>query len=93
GPDEIARLIGGKRMWEVQVASPQFLRVRVGRGRIANQVRVIVPEAAPTSDLDPVGVVELTRFAKAYSTVGGMPVAINLLSAPQVGFDGDRAAV
>ncbi|MGO4617650.1 type VII secretion protein EccCa [Nocardia sp. 2YAB30] len=93
GPDEIARLIGGKRMWEVQVASPQFLRVRVGRGRIANQVRVIVPEAAPTSDLDPVGVVELTRFAKAYSTVGGMPVAINLLSAPQVGIDGDAQLV
>ncbi|MEU6831334.1 type VII secretion protein EccCa [Nocardia beijingensis] len=93
GPDEIARLIGGKRMWEVQVASPQFLRVRVGRGRIANQVRVIVPEAAPTSDLDPVGVVELTRFAKAYSTVGGMPVAINLLSAPQVGIDGDPELV
>ncbi|MFX0579082.1 type VII secretion protein EccCa [Nocardia nepalensis] len=93
GPHEIAGLIGGKRMWEVQVASPQFLRVRVGRGRIANQVRVIVPEAAPTSDLDPVGVVEVTRFAKAYSTVGGMPVAINLLSAPQVGIDGDTDAV
>ncbi|GAA5104388.1 type VII secretion protein EccCa [Nocardia iowensis] len=93
GPAEVGRLIGGKRMWEVQAASPQFLRVRVGRGRIANQVRVIVPEAAPTSELDPVGVVELTRFAKAYSTVGGMPVAINLLSAPQVGFDGDRTAV
>ncbi|MFE3445403.1 type VII secretion protein EccCa [Nocardia sp. NPDC059180] len=93
GPAEIARLVGGKRMWEVQVASPQFLRVRIGRGRIANQVRVIVPEAAPTSDLDPVGVVELTRFAKAYSTVGGMPVAINMLSAPQIGFDGDPAAV
>ncbi|RDI54538.1 type VII secretion protein EccCa [Nocardia mexicana] len=93
GPAEIARLVGGKRMWEVQVASPQFLRVRIGRGRIANQVRVIVPEAAPTSDLDPVGVVEVTRFAKAYSTVGGMPVAINLLSAPQVGLDGDPAAV
>ncbi|PSR68425.1 cell division protein FtsK [Nocardia sp. MDA0666] len=93
GPAEIARLVGGKRMWEVQVASPQFLRVRIGRGRIANQVRVIVPEAAPTSDLDPVGVVEVTRFAKAYSTVGGMPVAINLLSAPQVGFDGDQDAV
>ncbi|MEU7632233.1 type VII secretion protein EccCa [Nocardia sp. NPDC049220] len=93
GADEIARLIGGKRMWEVQVASPQFLRVRVGLGRIANQVRVIVPEAAPTSDLDPVGVVELTRFAKAYSTVGGMPVAINLLSAPQVGIDGHAQQV
>ncbi|MFD0364579.1 type VII secretion protein EccCa [Nocardia sp. GCM10030253] len=89
GPEEVSRLIGTQRMWEVQVASPQFLRVRVGRGRIANQVRVIVPEAAPTTDLDPVGVVELTRFAKAYSTVGGMPVAINLLSAPQVGIDGD----
>ncbi|MFG1792719.1 type VII secretion protein EccCa [Nocardia sp. NPDC049149] len=93
GPAGLARLIGGKRMWEVQVASPQFLRVRVGRGRIPNQVRVIVPEAAPTSDLDPVGVVELTKFAKAYSTVGGMPVAINLLSAPQVGIDGDAEAV
>lgn len=93
GPDGISRLIGSQRMWEVQVASPQFLRVRVGRGRIANQVRVIVPEAAPTTDLDPVGVVELTRFAKAYSTVGGMPVAINLLSAPQVGIDGDPQAV
>ncbi len=93
GPAGLSRLIGGKRMWEVQVASPQFLRVRVGRGRIANQVRVIVPEAAPTADLDPVGVVELTKFAKAYSTVGGMPVAINLLSAPQVGVDGDPAAV
>ncbi|WP_067670593.1 type VII secretion protein EccCa [Nocardia miyunensis] len=92
GPAEISRLVGGTRMWEVQVASPQFLRARVGRGRIANQVRVIVPEAAPTSDLDPVGVVEVTRFAKAYSTVGGMPVAINLLSAPQVGFDGDAEA-
>ncbi len=93
GPAGLTRLIGGKRMWEVQVASPQFLRVRMGRGRIANQVRVIVPEAAPTSDLDPVGVVELTKFAKAYSTVGGMPVAINLLSAPQVGVDGDAEAV
>ncbi|PWV66957.1 S-DNA-T family DNA segregation ATPase FtsK/SpoIIIE [Nocardia neocaledoniensis] len=93
GPSEIGRLVGGKRMWEVQVAGPNFLRVRVGRGRIANQVRVIVPEAAPTSDLDPVGVVELARFAKAYSTVGGMPVAINLLSTPQVGIDGDEAAV
>ncbi|MBF6175643.1 type VII secretion protein EccCa [Nocardia blacklockiae] len=93
GPDGLSRLVGTTRMWEVQVASPQFLRARVGRGRIANQVRVIVPEAAPTSDLDPVGVVELTRFAKAYSTVGGMPVAINLLSAPLVGFDGDDDAV
>ncbi|MEU1985852.1 type VII secretion protein EccCa [Nocardia sp. NPDC019395] len=93
GPAGLSRLVGGKRMWEVQVANPQFLRVRMGRGRIANQVRVIVPEAAPTSDLDPVGVVELTRFAKAYSTVGGMPVAINLLSAPLVGLGGDQAAV
>ncbi|MFD4405542.1 type VII secretion protein EccCa [Nocardia sp. NPDC058499] len=93
GPMGLNRLVGGNRMWEVQVANPQFLRVRMGRGRIANQVRVIVPEAAPTSDLDPVGVVELTRFAKAYSTVGGMPVAINLLSAPLVGLDGDAAAV
>ncbi|MGW3280461.1 type VII secretion protein EccCa [Nocardia rhamnosiphila] len=93
GPAGLGRLVGGKRMWEVQVANPQFLRVRMGRGRIANQVRVIVPEAAPTSDLDPVGVVELTRFAKAYSTVGGMPVAINLLSAPLVGLDGDADAV
>lgn len=89
GPIGLGRLVGGKRMWEVQVASPQYLRVRIGRGRIANQVRVIVPEAAPTSDLDPVGVVEVTRFAKAYSTVGGMPVAINLLSTPLVGIDGD----
>lgn len=93
GPAGLSRLVGGKRMWEVQVASPQFLRVRVGRGRIANQVRVIVPEAAPTSDLDPVGVVELTKFAKAYSTVGGMPVAINLLSAPQLAVAGDSDAV
>ncbi|MGW4241946.1 type VII secretion protein EccCa [Nocardia sp. NPDC004722] len=93
GPAGIGRLIGGPRMWEVQVASPQFLRVRVGRGRIANQVRVIVPEAAPLADLDPVGVVEVTRFAKAYSTVAGMPVAINLLSAPEVCFDGDPAAM
>ncbi|MFJ9370101.1 type VII secretion protein EccCa [Nocardia sp. NPDC101769] len=93
GPAGIARLVGGPRMWEVQVASQQFLRVRVGLGRIANQVRVIVPEAAPLADLDPVGVVEVTRFAKAYSTVGGMPVAINLLSTPEVGLDGDTAAV
>ncbi|WP_216897845.1 type VII secretion protein EccCa, partial [Nocardia alni] len=93
GPAELTRLVGSTRMWEVQVTSPQFLRVRMGRGRIANQVRVIVPEAAPTSDLDPVGVVELTRFAKAYSTVGGMPIAINLLSAPQVGVDGDPDTV
>ncbi|MBB5918752.1 S-DNA-T family DNA segregation ATPase FtsK/SpoIIIE [Nocardia transvalensis] len=93
GPNALSALVGTTRMWEVQVAAPQFLRVRVGRGRIANQVRVIVPEAAPTSDLDPVGVVELTRFAKAYSTVGGMPVAINLLSAPLVGLDGDEDEV
>ncbi|MFE4459771.1 type VII secretion protein EccCa, partial [Nocardia tengchongensis] len=93
GPEGIAGLVGGPRMWEVQVASQQFLRLRVGRGRIANQVRVIVPEAAPLADLDPVGVVEVTRFAKAYSTVGGMPVAINLLSAPEIAFDGDPVAV
>ncbi|MGW4843040.1 type VII secretion protein EccCa [Nocardia brasiliensis] len=93
GPAEVGRLVGGKRMWEVQVASPQFLRTRMGLGRIANQVRVIVPEAAPTSDLDPVGVVELTRFAKAYSTVGDMPVAINLLSVPQVELDGAAETV
>ncbi|MFE2961024.1 type VII secretion protein EccCa [Nocardia tengchongensis] len=93
GPDAVTRLVGGPRMWEVQVASQQFLRVRVGRGRIPNQVRVVVPEAAPLSDLDPVGVVEVTRFAKAYSTVGGMPVAINLLSAPEIALDGDPVAV
>ncbi|WP_245401986.1 type VII secretion protein EccCa [Nocardia albiluteola] len=93
GPAALAPIIGGTRMWEVQMSSPQFLRVRMGRGRITNQVRVIVPEAAPTSDLDPVGVVELTRFAKAYSTVGGMPIAINLLSAPLIGLDGDRGAL
>ncbi|WP_306355959.1 MULTISPECIES: type VII secretion protein EccCa [unclassified Nocardia] len=93
GPDEIGKLVGGKRMWEIQAPHPQFLRVRIGLGRIANQVRVIVPEAAPTSDLDPVGVVEITRFAKAYSTVGGMPVAMNLLSTPQVIFEGDQDAV
>ncbi|MFE3081469.1 type VII secretion protein EccCa [Nocardia tengchongensis] len=92
GPGDLARLVGGPRMWEIQVAAQQFLRIRVGRGRIANQVRVIVPEAAPLTDLDPVGVVEVTRFAKAYSTVGGMPIAINMLSAPEVRIDGDAAA-
>ncbi|WP_327146950.1 type VII secretion protein EccCa [Nocardia sp. NBC_01327] len=93
GPDTIGGLVGGQRMWEIQVASQQFLRVRLGRGRIANQVRVIVPEAAPLADLDPVGVVEVTRFAKAYSTVGGMPIAINLLSTPEVEIGGEAATV
>lgn len=93
GPAEVGSLIGGKRMWEVQAAAPNFLRVRVGRGRIANQVRVIVPEAAPLLDLDPVGLVEVVRFAKAYSTVDGMQVAMNLVSVPQVVLDGDPDAV
>lgn len=93
GPAEAGTLVGGQRMWEIQAAHPHYLRVRIGLGRIANQVRVIVPEAAPTTDLDPVGLVEITRFAKAYSTVGGMPVALNLLSTPQVILDGDTDAV
>ncbi len=90
GPAEVGHLVGGPRMWEVQAASPNFLRVRVGHGRIANQVRVVVPEAAPLEDLDPVGIVEVTRFAKAYATVGGMPVSVNLVAVPQVTFDGDH---
>ncbi|NUS45497.1 MAG: type VII secretion protein EccCa [Mycobacteriaceae bacterium] len=93
GPDEIGAVVGTKRMWEVQAASPNFLRIRVGRGRIANQVRVVVPEAAPLEDLDPVGVVEVTRFAKAFATVGGMPVSLNLVAVPQVVFEGHRDTV
>lgn len=93
GPHEVGHLVGGPRMWEVQAASQNFLRVRVGHGRIANQMRVIVPEAAPLEELDPVGVVEVVRFAKAYSTVGGMPVSVNLVAVPQVVFDGDHDRV
>jgi S-DNA-T family DNA segregation ATPase FtsK/SpoIIIE len=93
GPAEVGHLVGGPRMWEVQAASPNFLRVRIGHGRIANQVRVVVPEAAPLEDLDPVGIVEVTRFANAYATVTGMPVSVNLIAVPQVSFDGDHGTI
>jgi S-DNA-T family DNA segregation ATPase FtsK/SpoIIIE len=91
-PETLAALVGGPRMWERSRPANDptyFLAPRVG---VANQKLgggVVMGEAPPESNLEPVMRVCGERFLRAHRAVAGMPVVIDLKTHRSVQFFGD----
>jgi S-DNA-T family DNA segregation ATPase FtsK/SpoIIIE len=92
-PDALWSVVAGSRLWERRVADEDFgeLRFAVGPQRLA--VDLVPPETKPVEDLEPLSAVALRRFVRTYSTVDGLPVALNLRSFGRVVVQGDIEAV
>lgn len=83
----------GDRMWERKNDSPDFLKIRVGLGRERLATKLVAPETAPLSDLEPVGTVALKRFVAAHKVQSGIPLALRLSTFPIVSISDDEHGV
>lgn len=83
----------GDRMWERKNDSPDFLKIRVGLGRERLATKLVAPETAPLSDLEPVGTVALKRFVAAHKVQSGIPLALRLSTFPIVSISDDEYGV
>ncbi|WIM87636.1 type VII secretion protein EccCb [Candidatus Mycobacterium wuenschmannii] len=88
-PDTLWTLVGGRRMWERRAGDADFCQVRIGLGAVTLATRMIVPEIAQASRVDPVGVAALQRFLDTHSSFSGMPAAVALRGPAVVRVSGD----
>src|SRR5690625_649160 len=89
-PHALWTLAGGPRMWERRPDDPEFGRVRVGIGAAAPATRLVAPPASAAHRGDPVTESALHRFLDTHATVPEVPIAVPLLGAAPLVFDGDR---
>ncbi len=92
-PDTLWTLVGGPRMWERRPADSDFCRIRVGVGIQPLATRLVVPQMPPVERSDPVTVVALRRFLRAYSTIADAPIAIPLRGVGAVLIEGEVTQV
>jgi len=78
-----------RRVWERRAAGGEFANVRIGTGTHRLAVRLVAPETKPVEDLDPLCAGALRRFIRAYGSVPGLPVGINLRSFARISVTGD----
>lgn len=90
-PSALWSLVGGSRMWERRTTDTDFLHCRVGVGDQRLCRRLAMPAVAVADSLDPVSLAEFRRFARTYSTVAEVPIAVALRGVNAVSIAGDPA--
>ncbi|WP_038573227.1 type VII secretion protein EccC [Corynebacterium doosanense] len=78
GPADLESRIGSRRMWERGEADSDAMEVRIGLGDALLSTALEVRDGGATEDLEPVCAVSLRRTLQAISTVGEMPIIIQL---------------
>ncbi len=81
-----------RRVWERRPTGGDFGNVRIGTGTHRLAVRLVTPQTKPVEDLDPLCAGALRRFIRAYGSVPGLPVGINLRSFARIVLSGDAEA-
>ncbi|HTM83803.1 MAG TPA: type VII secretion protein EccCa [Mycobacterium sp.] len=92
-PGLLWTLAGSPRRWECGPDRPGFCEVRVGVGERPLSTRLVVPEAGPSGEQDPVTATALAQLIRAHATVGDVPVTVALrdVRVLTVGGDPQRA--
>lgn len=77
-PADLESRTGTRRMWERSEADSDAMEVRIGQGDALLSTALEVRDGGATEDLEPVCAVSLRRTLQAISTVGEMPIIIQL---------------
>lgn len=71
-----------KRLWERRPEDDDFGQVRVGVGPQMLATRLVVPQAGPAEEWEPLAAHALQRFVKAYEQLDELPMALSLRAFP-----------
>ncbi|AJT68640.1 ESX-4 secretion system protein EccC4 [Streptomyces lydicus] len=82
-----------KRLWERRPGDDDFGQVRVGLGPQALATRLVVPQAEPAEEWEPLSVHALRHFVGAYEYVEGLPLALSLRAFPRLTIRGGADTV
>ncbi len=74
-PTTLVTMVDGHRVWERRPGDADFGAARIGSGP-QDLVTPLVPAAAGTDDLDPVGLAAMRRLIDTYAIVDDLPVAL-----------------
>jgi DNA segregation ATPase FtsK/SpoIIIE, S-DNA-T family len=88
-PRALLTLPRSHRAWERRRSHPDFLRVRIARGRQRLAVRLVAPPSGPVDELEPVCAVALRRFVRMHAVVADLPLALQLRGFAAVAVGGD----
>ncbi|MGK3203631.1 type VII secretion protein EccCa [Amycolatopsis sp. MEPSY49] len=89
-PATLWSLAAGPRLWERRAADPDFLVARIGLGPQALATPIVPPDTLPLERLEPLSALALRRFVTAYTTVGGLPLAVSINGFARLHLTGDR---
>ncbi|GAU71092.1 hypothetical protein SSP35_27_00130 [Streptomyces sp. NBRC 110611] len=81
------------RLWERRPGNDDFGQVRVGLGPQILATRLIVPQAGPAEEWEPLSAHALRRFVEAYEHLEGLPLALSLRAFPRLTIRGDAETV
>ncbi|NUP46713.1 MAG: type VII secretion protein EccCa [Catenulispora sp.] len=91
-PDVLWSLVAlRERLWERRPVDPDFLAVRVGRGQARLATRLVPPDTAPLSEVEPMCADALRRLLAVRDTLPDQPVAIALRSVARLVVGGEPA--
>ncbi|WP_310726899.1 type VII secretion protein EccCa [Streptomyces sp. N2A] len=81
------------RLWERRPGDDDFAQVRVGLGPQALATRLVVPQAEPAEEWEPLSAHALRHFVAAYEYLDELPLAVSLRAFPRLTIRGDPDTV
>ncbi|MCX4637969.1 type VII secretion protein EccCa [Streptomyces platensis] len=82
-----------KRLWERRPGDDVFAQVRVGLGPQTLATRLVVPQAGPAEEWEPLSAHALQCFVEAYEHLEGLPLVLSLRAFPRLTIRGDADTV
>lgn len=73
-----------RQLWERRPGDADFAQVRVGVGPQPLATRLVVPQAGPAEEWEPLAAHALARFVATYEHLDGMPLALSLRACPRL---------
>ncbi|MFE7318239.1 type VII secretion protein EccCa [Streptomyces sp. NPDC057555] len=81
------------RLWERRLGDDDFAQVRVGLGPQTLATRLVVPQAGPAEEWEPLSAHALRHFVAAYEYLDELPLALSLRAFPRLTIRGDTDTV
>ena len=91
-PRALATLVRSQRVWERRRNHPDFLRVRIARGRQRLVVRAVPPPTGPVDELEPTCAAALRRLVRGNAVVADLPLTLQMRGFAAVAVGGQPGA-
>jgi S-DNA-T family DNA segregation ATPase FtsK/SpoIIIE len=88
-PSALWGMVGGPRTWERGPGDDDFGHIRVGVGTVGLSTTLVAPRGGTADDADPVTADAVERLLARRSTVGGLPIAVDLTEHRRISLRGD----